>query len=300
MKQAYRIAAWTVTGLLLTSATLGAVNKVVQTRMHRPVTVGTEVDLTTSVEEEKIEKATVGNRTLQKVGKVRAEVNYRRKTLAVNEKGFSTVIRCVINRFEAEVDGKTVPPLKPGSVVVATAEGGKQRLRLEGGKLSPEQDKALQAALVVAIKLSKTPDEVFRLPQTVGIGVAYEADKDVLLRDAGFTDLPLDPRGISGRVRVQEASPVHGVECVRFLPELKLLIKPGVLPNGVEVLGGALATQGNILAPVEPSQQEIAEEVVREMTVQLKAPGPNGQQALVEIRGVEKSLTVRKKAGGQN
>jgi len=268
-------------GLWLCSAALAQDYEI---RLHRPVKVGQEYQMSATGRETQKMTAWAGAQVIKsEVQEMAVEIEASAKVLEVDKNGAASKESIMIGKC-LEVKGEAKTPLLPaGAVVVASLDASKEPVfEIDGQKVGPQAHKALSLVFSLG-KGGVTDDQVFGTPDRKKVGDQWAMNSQLAADDLKETGLAVKKEDVTGAVTLEKVVKAADGDCLQLAVTMEIAKVVPPAPPGFAVEKGTLRAQMSGKFPVNPALQSPEKSDSMTITFVMKGkPQPDAPEVVVE------------------
>lgn len=249
---------WTAAAVvvLLPVALLGAQQPDYAIKLHRPAVVGTTYLVVASAGEDQTMTTSVeGQAGPADTTSLSVELTAHVTTLAISANGKESKISMVIDKSKCASSGITSEVLPAGTTVVGVREGDDSIYSVNDTMVNPRATKCLKLALPVGGSDTSNDDRVFGTAARQKVGNSWPLNNALvsqeLLKSSG---LMVEPRNVSGSVRLADVASFAGQPALHIVGEIKMINVMVALPPAIAVKSSEFSAALSGLFPVDPSR----------------------------------------------
>jgi hypothetical protein len=253
-------------------------------KLSRPAKVGdkSQVQVTFTVNRSNSAKVEGADDVKEDKSSFKVDLAGVSETLAVDSHGEETKFTITIDKCVKTDGDKTADLIPKGHVLVAESKDKETEFTLKDGELSDEAKDALKSAIHAHVPDEPTDDEIFGTTERKKPGDTWPIHADALVKVLKRSDVKVDPKDISGTVKLvgsatHDGVPVLHIECDFEVRNLKV-----PAPAGGEQTQGLFRGSFAGMFPQDLSVPPLADSQAEEMQLTYKVPASDGQNAIMK------------------
>jgi len=279
-------------GLLLCSA---AAAQDYEIRLHRPMKVGQEFQLSATGRESQKATVTLNGQPIKNESQEAAiEVEAAVKVLEIDKNGAPSKASLKIGKC-LSVKGDARTALVPaGAVVVASVAAARESVfEINGEKVSPDAQRALSQVFNLG-KGGPTDDQIFGTPQRKKVGDSWPMNSEAAAEDARQNGAAVEKEDFSGTVTLEKVLKIGDTECLQVAVAMDVARVRPPAPAGLVVEKGLARRRMSGLFPVNPALNvpEKSSALIITVVMKGKKTQPDAPDLVVETVA-ERQTTTR-------
>lgn len=211
------------------------------------------------------------------------ELDAEVKLTGVSDRNRPTRSEIVVRKLTLTADGRptATPPAK--TIILASIKDGDEHFTVNG----EPADRAVASLLKKIFELDDgdaSKQESFGTDAPKKVGDVWDANRDVMSKDAQRQGLSIKAADIAARTKLVKIAPVTGKPCAHLLVtgEVKNIKPPA--PNGFSVKDGTMKMKLEFATPVDRSSPELIN--AQEMTTRMVMESTQQPGIVIDTTGV--------------